>query len=167
MSLQPHSTAMFQNKCLAFWSLIVLYSFWDSFIFLCCIFSDTQNKAMKYLGLLQQSHDSSCFIIYVGFVSQPAPIFKMLPGSMEETLTITMILMAMNMTDGQHRIVLQTWEDQQWWQNFRVSKATFLEICAMLPMELQNTFVREALSREACGHHYLEACHTQLPQTSS
>lgn len=46
--------------------------------------------------------------------------------------------------------MLQTWADQPWWQNFRMSKATFLEICAELALELQwwTTYIRAPLNVE-------------------
>ncbi|XP_025060606.1 protein ANTAGONIST OF LIKE HETEROCHROMATIN PROTEIN 1-like [Alligator sinensis] len=52
--------------------------------------------------------------------------------------------------DWWERIVLQTWGDQQWRENFRMTKATFLEICAELTPELrrQTTNMRVPLSVE-------------------
>lgn len=53
-------------------------------------------------------------------------------------------------SDWWDRAVLQTWVDQPWWQNFRMSKATFREICAELALELQwwNTYIRALLNVE-------------------
>lgn len=50
-------------------------------------------------------------------------------------------------TDWWDHIVMQGWDDQQWLQNFRMRKATFLELCEWLDPALRhlNTRVRPAI----------------------
>uniref|UniRef100_A0A8C3TDU6 DDE Tnp4 domain-containing protein n=1 Tax=Chelydra serpentina TaxID=8475 RepID=A0A8C3TDU6_CHESE len=53
-------------------------------------------------------------------------------------------------TDWWDCTVLQLWDDQQWLQNFRICKGTFMELCELLSPALkrQNTKMRAALTVE-------------------
>ncbi|XP_053218796.1 uncharacterized protein LOC128400548 isoform X2 [Podarcis raffonei] len=53
-------------------------------------------------------------------------------------------------TEWWDHTVLQTWDDSQWLQNFRMRKATFLELCARLSpaLQRQKTRMRVPLSVE-------------------
>ncbi|CAM5150761.1 unnamed protein product [Natator depressus] len=53
-------------------------------------------------------------------------------------------------TDWWDRTVLQVWDDSQWLQNFRMRKATFMELCELLSPALKrrNTKMRPALTVE-------------------
>uniref|UniRef100_A0A8D0DHI9 DDE Tnp4 domain-containing protein n=1 Tax=Salvator merianae TaxID=96440 RepID=A0A8D0DHI9_SALMN len=53
-------------------------------------------------------------------------------------------------TEWWDRTVLETWDDEQWLQNFRMRKATFLELCARLApaLQRQKTRMRIPLSVE-------------------
>lgn len=53
-------------------------------------------------------------------------------------------------TEWWDRTVLETWDDRQWLQNFRMRKATFLELCASLApaLQRQKTRMRVPLSVE-------------------
>ncbi|CAM4346601.1 unnamed protein product, partial [Caretta caretta] len=53
-------------------------------------------------------------------------------------------------TDWWDHVVLQVWDDSQWLRNFRMSKATFLELCELLSPALKrkNTKMRAALTVE-------------------
>lgn len=49
-------------------------------------------------------------------------------------------------------IAMQNWDDQQWWQNFKMPMLAFLEIYVELTLELQcqHTKMRVPLSMEKC-----------------
>ncbi|XP_050786550.1 uncharacterized protein LOC127038146 [Gopherus flavomarginatus] len=53
-------------------------------------------------------------------------------------------------TDWWDHIVLQVWDDSQWLRNFRMRKATFLELCELLSLTLKhrNTKMRDDLTVE-------------------
>uniref|UniRef100_A0A8C8SK72 DDE Tnp4 domain-containing protein n=1 Tax=Pelusios castaneus TaxID=367368 RepID=A0A8C8SK72_9SAUR len=53
-------------------------------------------------------------------------------------------------TDWWDRIVLQLWDDEQWLQNFRMRKATFMELCRELAPALhhKDTQMRSAITVE-------------------
>ncbi|XP_067388051.1 uncharacterized protein [Emydura macquarii macquarii] len=53
-------------------------------------------------------------------------------------------------TDWWDRIVMQLWDDDQWLQNFRMRKATFLELCSELAPSLKrvDTRLRQAMTVE-------------------